>query len=742
MNAEDITALHRSRQAYVYVRQSTQHQVIHHQESQKRQRNLVERAVELGWPRERVVLVDEDLGQSAATSQDRLGFQKMVTQAALGQVGIILALEVSRLSRGNRDWFHLLDICAVTSTLLADGEGLYHPRAYNDRLLLGLKGTMSEAELYLLKQRLVEARNAKVKRGEFRFRLPAGFLWDEADRIVKDPDDQVRSAIDHIFKRFEQLGTIHQVHRALVEDGIRLPVWSFPGPGRPWKIPSYGILQRMLKNPIYAGAYAFGLRQVEEVLDASQRPMKRMRQKPRPAWHALIQDHHEGYIGWEMYETNQRQIVSNHNGKAHPGAAREGESLLQGLVLCGICGRRMKVRYVHKCRLIRYECLRKREQMGAPICQSFGAVRLEGAAERLVLEVLEPLGLEAMIEAAAAHVRAGEDEQRHFKEKLERARYDVDLARRQHEAVDPANRLVARELERRWEKALQERESVEREAEARLEVLERALSPEDKERLRRSAHDLPRLWHSSTTRVQDKKRIIRCLIENVVVTSAEDRLEAKVHWIGGDVTPVEVKRGRSGIHRYVTDPEVVDWVRELAEEYSDAEIARILHCRGLRTSKGHTFTRTKIACLRLVYGIEKGTSLPKRGQDIYSAQQAAEILGVCHSTVIRWVEVGLLRGTQKSKGASWRIQVSEEDRKRLRTAETSEGWLTLKGAASKMGVSQQTILQRLKDGKLEGIRARTGRRVSWRIRLFEKVYEDQGALFGEKVCEVRHYEAQ
>ena len=279
-------------------------------------------------------------------------------------------------------------------------------------------------------------------------------------------------------------------------------------------------------------------------------------------------------------------------------------------------------------------------------------MRLEDSVERLVLDVLEPLGLEAMIEAAAAHVRAGEDEQRYFKEKIERARYDVDLTRRQYEAVDPANRLVARELERRWEKALQERESVEREAEARLEVLERALLPEDKERLRRSLHDLPRLCYSSTTRVKDNKRIIRRLIENVVVTSSEDRLEAKVHWIGGDVTPVEVKRGRSGLHRYVTDPEAVDLVREPAEEYSDAEIARILHCRSLKTSKGHSFTRTKVACPRLVYGIEKGTSLPKRGQDIYSAQQAAEILGVCHSTVIRWVEVGLLHGTPKTKGAS------------------------------------------------------------------------------------------
>jgi len=744
MNPEQITSHHRSRQAYVYVRQSSQHQVIHHQESQRRQRNLVQRALELGWPGEGVIVVDEDLGRSAASSQERAGFQKMVAQAALGKVGIILALEVSRLSRGSGDWYHLLDICAVTSTLLADAEGLYNPREYNDRLLLGLKGTMSEAELHILKQRLVEARNAKVKRGELRFRLPQGFLWDEAGRIQKDPDAQVRSVIELVFKRFAKLGTIHQVHISLVEEGVRLPVWSFPGPEQKWMIPGYGMLLRMMKNPIYAGAYAFGLRQVEQVLDASQRPRKVMRKKPQPAWHALIQDHHEGYISWEMFETNQRRIASNYSGKTNPGAPREGESLLQGLVLCGICGRRMKVRYVNKCRLIRYECLKRREQMGGPICQSFGAVRLEAAVERLVLEVLEPRGVEAMIEASAAQVRAGEEERRHLKEKVERARYEVDLARRQYDAVDPANRLVAGELERRWEKALSDLEAVEREAEARLKVLERELSEEDKERLRRSAHDLPGLWHSATTRIQDRKRIIRCLIENAVVTSSEDKshLKADVHWVGGEVTTVEVKRGQSGVHRYVTDPEVVDLVRELAEEYSDAEIARILHCQGLRTSKGNTFTRSRIACLRLTHGIEKASSLPKRGQDIWSALKAAELLGVCHSTVIRWVDVGLLRGTQKTKGASWRIRVTEDDQKRLRAAETAEGWLTLKGAAARLGVSQQTVLQRLKDRKLEGVRVRTGRRVSWRIRSSAMSYDDQPSLFDEKKCEVKHYEAQ
>ncbi len=729
MTPDQITANHKSRLAYVYIRQSCQHQVLHHQESQRRQRSLVQRAHALGWPQEHIILVDEDLGQSAAQSQERSGFQKMVAQAALGKVGIILALEVSRLSRGNRDWYHLLDICAVTWTLLADGEGLYDPRAYNDRLLLGLKGTMSEAELHIMKQRLVEALRAKAKRGELCFRLPPGYLWDEAGRMIKDPDEQVRSSIDLVFKRFANLGTIHQAHLSLVEEGFRLPTLNGAGHELRWVIPSYAYLQRILENPLYAGAYVYGKRQVEQTLDSSQRPRKRLRKRPLKHWHVLIHNHHEEYISWEMFERNQRQIASNTQGKATPGAAREGESLLQGLVLCGVCGRRMKVRYFRRGRLIRYECLSKRSQLGAPVCQSLGAVRIERAVERLVLDVLEPAGVEAMIEASAACVRASEEEHRYLKQKVERARYEVDLARRQYDAVDPTNRLVARELEHRWEKALAELDAVEAETEERLTALERALTEEDKHRLRRYAQDLPSLWWASTTRAQERKRIIRCLIENVVVSSPGDGLKAEVHWRGGEVSTVEVKRARSGIHRYVTDQEVVDLVRELAEEFSDAEIARILHCKGLKTSKGNPFTRIRIACLRRTYGIEMGPSLHKGGEGIYSAQQAAALLGVCHSTVIRWVEAGLLRGAQKTKGTSWRVQLTEEDRKRLTTADAPSEWLTLKAAASRLGVSQQTVLQRLKDRKLEGVRVRTGRKVNWRIRLTAASYDTPPSLF-------------
>jgi len=377
----------------------------------------------------------------------------------------------------------------------------------------------------------------------------------------------------------------------------------------------------------------------------------------------------------------------------------------------------------HRGRLIRYQCLSKRSQLGAPVCQSLDAVRVERAVERLVLDVLEPVGVEAMIEASSACVRAGEEEHRYLKQKVERVRYEVDLARGQYDAVDPANRLVARELERRWEKVLLELDAVEAETEECLKALERPLTEEDKHRLCHYGQDLPSLWWAATTRPKERKRIIRCLIENVVVSSPGDGLKAKVHWRRGKVSTVEVKRARSGIHCYVTEQEVVDLVRELAKEFSDVEIARILHGKGLKTSKGNPFNRIRIACLHRTYEIEKGPSLAKGGDDIYSVQQAAVVLGVCYSTVIRWVEAGLLRGAQKTKGASWRVQLTEEDRKRLMTADAPSDWLTLKAAASRLGVSQQTVLQRLKDRKLKAVRVPTGRKVMWRIRLTAASYD-------------------
>ncbi|MGH8634927.1 MAG: helix-turn-helix domain-containing protein [Burkholderiales bacterium] len=732
MNPEQLCAEHHARLAYVYIRQSSLQQVLHHTESQRRQRALVERAVQLGWRPERVQVLDEDLGRSGARTQRRSGFERLLSAVAVGEVGIIFALEASRISRDNRNWYHLLDICAITHTLIADAEGLYDPRAYNDRLLLGLKGTMSEAELHLMQQRLVEAVRAKARRGEFRHRLPAGYDWDEAGRIQKTPDEQLRSMIAQVFARFDELGSIHRVHCALVEQGLRVAVRAGRGAALRWGVPSEGYVSRLLKNPVYAGAYAWGRRQVEERLDAEQRPVKRLRSRAREAWHALIKEHHEGYISWERYERNQCTIESNRRaGAGHPGAAREGVSLLQGLVLCGRCGRSMKVNYQHRGGTLRYVCKNAHRQTGQPLCQGFGAVRLERALEALVLEALEPAALQAMAQASVMHTQTNERERAHTEQHLERLRYEVDLARRQYDAVDPANRLVARELERRWECALEACSRIQTEASARLEALEKPLSVAERVELERFARQLPSLWQASGARVQDQKRIVRCLIENVVVTVCEtETLRAQVHWVGGEVSTLEVPKGKSGVHRYVTDPEVVALVRLLAAEFADDQIARILHRKRLKTVKGLAFNAQRVTNIRSRYDIPGHTRAKLGGDEqLYTVEQAAQLLGVSRRTLDNWIASGLLRARQLTQGAPWRVELSEADRRRLAATEAPQGWLTLKHAASALGVSQQTVLNKLKSGALNAVRVRVGARSAWRIAMDSTRYDQQEKLF-------------
>ncbi len=731
MNREQITTEQRSRLAAIYIRQSSTYQVSHNVESGRRQRNFFERAIELGWSQDRIIVVDEDLGKSASRTGKRSGFEQMVAKAALGDIGIILAIEVSRLARANRDWYHLLDICAITETLIGDEDGLYNPKEYNDRLILGLKGTMSEAELHIMKQRLVEAMRQKAKRGELRRRLPAGYFWDEAGRIQKDPDEQVCAAIDLVFNRFAVLETMHQTHLSLAEDDVLIPVRVAHGKGSEWKQPSSGQIQRMLTNPIYAGAYVYGRRQTEETVGSDLKPKKRLKQVPMEAWHVLIKDHHDGYISWEQFEKIQERIRSNRRGIAGPGAPREGDSLLQGLVVCGRCGRRMSIAYGKDSRPTRYRCAKAREQTGAPVCQAFGARRLEQAFENILLECLAPLGVEAMIEAAKVYAQDNEAHQKQWEQKVERARYEVDLARRQYDSVDPENRLVARELERRFEKALSALGATESEAGKHMEVLEKALSSNEEQLLKRHAHNLAALWSAPATRPQDRKRIARCLIETVVVTvlPEESIVKAQVYWKGGEVTVIEVPRGKRGVHRYVSDPEMIELIRLLAREFSDQQIARILHRKGLRTPKGLPFAAYHVSNLRNNHSIAKGPRVPVRGKDVYSAEQAAELFGVTRSTVIRWVEAGLLRGSQLTYGAPWRIQVTEQDIRKLKPTEAGKDWLTLKKAASVLGVSQQTVLQKLKSAQLEGVRVRTGRRSAWRIHVITNTYNKQINLF-------------
>ncbi len=730
MNNDQIRPAHFARLAYVYIRQSSMQQVRQHTESQHRQRQLVQRAVALGWAEEQVVVIDEDLGQSAAATGRRSGFERLIGEVAVGGVGVILSLDASRISRANSSWYHLLDICAITRTLIGDAEALYDPCTYNDRLLLGLKGTMSEAELHVMQQRLVAAVRSKAERGEFRYALPPGYYWDAAGRIQKTPDQQIRTTIALIFARFEQFGTINTAFLSLAEEGIEVPVRDGAGDRVRWQQASYEALRRVLKNPVYAGAYVYGRRQVEHCLDADQQPLKRILEQPDSHWHVLIKDHHEGYISWETFERNQRRIVANRRGESTASAPREGASLLQGLVLCARCGRVMKVQYTRS-RYPRYVCTQPPVQGSAPLCQSFGAARLEQAFEQLVLEALAPLGMEAMLAAETAYLHADEAQRALLQQRVERARYEADLARRQYDAVDPANRLVARELERRWEQALGALEEVEREVAAKQQSFEQPLSSEEKARLRRFAEDLPNLWHAPTTRIQDKKRLVRCLIEQVVVHVPQDEepLQARIHWVGGEVTPITVPKGRVGVHRYATDPEIVDLVRQLGQEFSDEQIARILQRKGLKTSKGLTFTVHRVTNLRYTHKIPGHTRAKLQQAHVHTVEQAAERLGISRRTVVHWIELGLLKGSQIMPGAPWRVELTDEVCRRLKTGDAPQGWLTLKAAAEALGVSQQTVVKKLNTGELEGIRVQAGARTAWRIKVDSKGCDGQQTLF-------------
>ena len=731
MNSDQITDSQRSRLALVYIRQSTYQQVLDHEMSQLRQRGLVTRALELGWPEERILEVDEDMGHSASRSSRRVGFEEMVSQTALGKVGIILALEASRLCRGNRDWYHLLDICSVTRTLIADAEGLYEPRAHNDRLVLGLKGTLSEGELHMMSQRMVEAIREKARKGEFQFRLATGLVWDEEGRIQKHPDEQVVNVLELVFQRFEQLGTVNQTQCSLADEQILVPVLVGRKGRLTWKLPSYQRVHRILTNPLYAGAYAFGQTQSHELLDASYRPFKRKKKMPQDDWHTLIKDHHEGFISWEQFEKNLKRIESNRNGDGTMGAPREGDSLLQGLIICGKCGRTMKVGYGKGSQPTRYRCADANKQMGAPVCQAFGSIRLERAVEELLLQCLEPIGMEAMIQAASDYAEASSREKTHWQQRVERARYEAELARRGYDAVDATNRLVARELERRYEKALETLETIETEAKVAIQALEKPLNPSEQELLRKYSQDLASLWSAPGTRAQDRKDIARCLIQKVVVTVPENgtTFDAKIYWCGGEMSSLELPKGRRGIHRNVSDPELIELIRSLAREFSDTQISRIFHRKRLRTPKGLPFTPHRVAGLRNNYGIPPGQKVPRKGEEIYNAVEAAEILGVDRCTVIRWVEAGLLRGAQLTDGAPWRIQVTKEDQQRLTATHVDEEWRPLKAAALALGVSEQAVLQKLNSGEVEGKRVQVGRRSAWRIRLPTTCYDNHPTLF-------------
>jgi len=723
--ASKVNPSHLGRDAYVYVRQSTLTQMREHTESLERQYELASRAQALGWPPQQVIVVDSDLGRSGAEATAREGFKGLVADVGLGKVGIILGIEVSRLARNNADWYQLLDLCALTDTLIADGDGLYHPANFNDRLVLGLKGTMSEAELHLIRHRLTAGLLHKAAKGELRQGLPVGFVYDEDDHVVLDPDEAVVESIATVFRRFDELGSARQVMLSLLEDNLLIPRRPSGARRISWAPASYPAIHDFLTNPTYAGAFVFGRRRDEKRLDANGRLIKRTRELPRSEWAVLIPDHHPGFLGWERYEQIQDELRSNwrpprgHGG----GAVREGTALLQGRVRCGRCGRMMQVGYSGtKGDTPRYLCGRNKQMYGGErACQSLGGRRLENRVLEEVFAMLEPASLTATAKALAEADANNRQRLAVFELAVERARFGADRARRQFDAVEPENRLVARTLERSLEQAL----AVQRQAEADLTAQRlrqpTRLSEEEVDWLHRAGADVRAVFHAPTTTMRERKQLLRALVTEVVVTvrTEERRAEVNVLWEGGATTNLGLDLNKTGQHFRTTDEETVDLVRRLAERYDDKTVAAVLSRQGRRTGTGLSFTQTRVKSLRFSRGIpayKPPETVTPVGDDVpvVSITRAEQMLGVSKVTLYRWLNDGFIEGEQLTPGGPWHIRITEELRRRI-VPEVPDGWVGLDQAARVLVLARQTVLQKVQRGELEAVHVNHGRRKGLRI---------------------------
>jgi excisionase family DNA binding protein len=656
-----ITPDHRDRQAYVYVRQSTADQLLHNHESRRRQYALTDRARALGWSE--VVIVDDDLGRSGG-GVERPGFERLLLAICEARVGIVLAVEASRLARNGRDWHTLLEFCGLVGCLLADEDGIYDPRLPNDRLLLGMKGTMSEMELSLLRQRSLEALRQKARRGELFLTVAVGYRKARHDRIEIDPDLRVREAIALVFRKFGECRSVRQVHLWLRQEEIRLPAVE-QGPAGPriiWKLPVYNTVLHLLTNPIYAGAYAFGRTCSRVSMREGRKRVVRGYRRAQSDWEVLIPDHHEGYISWEEFERNQRLIADNANSKGlmARGSVRRGDALLAGLLRCGHCGRRLHVSYSGTAGYcVRYHCRGAHLNHGTERCIAFGGLRVDAAVSAELLRVLAPLGIEAALHAIDARAADNSEVHRQAELALTQARYEAGLARRQYDAVDPDNRLVASELERRWNDRLVQVHRIEEQLAALVTAKVAMPSAEERTRMMALGADVEVLWHHPGASVETRKHILRTAIVEIVAKIVGDTIDLVIHWQGGDHTQLTVAKNRAGRHRWTTEAETSELIRALARQQPDAGIAAILNRGGKRTGKGNSWTESRVRSHRSARGIAvyRDGEMAERGE--LTLQEAARRLTVSKMTVLRLIGHGVIQARQVCKGAPWAISAAE-----------------------------------------------------------------------------------
>jgi excisionase family DNA binding protein len=730
-----VTAVHRRRSAAIYVRQSTLLQVEHNRESTLRQYDLVERAVALGWPRPAIVVIDADLGVSGSGKAARSGFASLIEQIALGQIGIVLALEASRLARNNADWYRLLDLAAVTDTLIGDGDAVYHPGMFDDRLLLGLKGTMSEAELQMLRARMLGGLRNKAARGELRVALPIGLVWGpEEGQILLDPDEAVRGAIGAVFEQFAVCGSARGVWLWLREQGLQLP--SQQHRQRAWTSATYPAVHKILTHPAYAGAYVYGRTRAERYIDADGSPASRRRAVTgQQDWQVLLPDHHAGYIDWDTYQANQTRLHTNMRprpGGDGTGAVREGCALLQGLAVCGICGRKLGVFYRCGAKPAPgYQC-----NGGVLVgggqgrrCTRVSGLRADAAVAEHVLAAVTPLAMQAALTAADQLQSDRDAALDQWRRQAEQARYTATKAERRYRAVDPDNRLVARSLETEWETALTAAQAADAELARRQAARPPKLTPAQRSAITTLGADLNLVWAAPTTTDRDRKELLHALLDEVVITvddrDSKDRdgtQPRQAHLL------LRFKGGlTSQIHTdlppqkppYRTDEDTLALIGRLVVHYDDAMIAKILNQQHRRTARGLSYTPANVTTIRNRWALPTPTRQPKTTtpeEEPVSMSEAARQLGVTPSTVYRWINDGLVPAEQVTPGAPWRIRMTDHIRA-LVAENAPDGWVPVQVATRTLGISRPTLLQRVKRGELRAVHVRVGRKKSLRIEL-------------------------
>lgn len=642
---QKVKATHLKRNAYLYVRQSTLRQVFENTESTQRQYALRQQAVALGWPQDRIVVIDSDLGQSGAAT-DREGFQKLVTEVSMDRAGIVLGLEVSRLARNSMDWHRLLEICALTDTLILDEDGIYDPAHFNDRLLLGLKGTMSEAELHVLRARLQGGILNKARRGELFVRPPMGFVYTAEGKLILDPDQQIQQTLRMVFETFHRTGSALATVKAFRAQGLLFPRRIIRGPKKGdvlWGPLEHGHVLRILHNPRYAGVFIFGRTRARKTIEGGSI----IEQLPREQWHTFLPGAHPGYIGWEEHENNLKRLRGNRQARGHDrrqSPPREGPALLQGLIICGQCGRRMTLRYHsrHGRLCPEYVCQRKGIENAEPICQRIPGQEIDQTVSHLLVELVNPVTLDVAL-AVQQELQARMEEADHLrKQQVERARYEAELAQRRYLRVDPDNRLVADSLEADWNDKLRALAEAQQEYERRREQDRRIFTEEQREAVLALATDFPRLWRDPNTPDRERKRMIRLLIEDATLLRGE-RITLHLRFRGGADHTLVLSKPLCAWELRMTSPEVVTEIDRLLNEHTYGGIAAVLNDRGMRSGTDQPFTARYIARIQMRYGLKPRYDR-LRALGMLTLDEIAHALEVHPKTVKKWAVHGLVRG--------------------------------------------------------------------------------------------------